>query len=123
MRFYNKFDGPPKDFVTANICSRVGNRTEFSKVSYYPLVSTDSLWETLIGAMGPVVTQFIIDVRFTEINNTHKINGLYSCSEQPLSQMWSVKLFARLNTCLQLHTFLFWDRLIVMFACHHLPQP
>ena len=47
------------------------------------------------------MTYLIIDLRFTERNNTHLINGLYSCSEQPISKMWSVKLFARLNTCLQ----------------------
>ena len=74
----------------------------FKSVLFPMGIPLPPLWgETLIGALGVLVTYLIIDLRFTERNNTHTINGLYSCSMHPLSKMWSVKLFACLNTCLQ----------------------
>ena len=59
MRFYNKIDDPSKEFWTHNICLWVGNKTEFSKVSYSPWVSHClPQGGILIGALGTDVTQF-----------------------------------------------------------------
>ena len=88
MRFYNKYDGPTTNFGYLIFDYGYGIQPSFQKCIIphgYPTASL--LGETLIGALGSVVTQLIIDMRYTEINNTHTYIGLYGCSEQPLFKM------------------------------------